>query len=125
MSVLQTLSARARLLFRKRPDAADVPARRALLDQRMRRRTRDYAINLSAMRADRAMKLVEDGEARETPIAAIRPGDLVIARPGERIAVDGDDRGRALGGRPEPGDRRDRAGRRCARRARSTRARSI
>ena len=60
-----------------------------LLDQRMRRRTRDYAINLSAMRADRAMKLGEDGEARETPIAAIRPGDLVIARPGERIAVDG------------------------------------
>ena len=60
-----------------------------LLDQRMRRRTRDYAINLSAMRADRAMKLGEDGQARETPIAAIRPGDLVIARPGERIAVDG------------------------------------
>ena len=60
-----------------------------LLDQRMRRRTRDHAINLSAMRADRAMKLGEDGEARETPIAAIRPGDLVIARPGERIAVDG------------------------------------
>ncbi len=60
-----------------------------LLDQRMRRRTRDYAINLSAMRADRAMKLGEDGEARETPIAAIRAGDLVIARPGERIAVDG------------------------------------
>ncbi len=60
-----------------------------LLDQRMRRRTRDYAINLSAMRADRAMKLGEDGQARETPIAAIRPGDRVITRPGERIAVDG------------------------------------
>ena len=60
-----------------------------LLDQRMRRRTRDYAINLSAMRADRAVKLSEDGEARETPIAAIRSGDLVLARPGERIAVDG------------------------------------
>ena len=60
-----------------------------LLDQRMRRRTRDYAINLSAMRADRAVKLGDDGEARETPIGAIRPGDLVLARPGERIAVDG------------------------------------
>ncbi|MGO9423571.1 heavy metal translocating P-type ATPase [Roseiarcus sp.] len=60
-----------------------------LLDQRMRRRTRDYAINLSAMRADRAVKLTDDGEARETPIAAVRPGDLVLARPGERIAVDG------------------------------------
>ena len=59
------------------------------LDQRMRRRTRDFAVNLSAIRADRAIKLFEGGEARETPIAAIRPGDLVLARPGERIAVDG------------------------------------
>ena len=60
-----------------------------LLDQRMRRRTRDTAINLTAMRADRALKLGDDGEAKETPIAAIRPGDLVLARAGERIAVDG------------------------------------
>ncbi len=60
-----------------------------LLDQRMRRRTRDFAVNLSAMRADRAAKLTDSGEAVETPIGAIRPGDLVLARPGERIAVDG------------------------------------
>ena len=59
------------------------------LDQRMRRRTRDFAVNLSAIRADRALKLFEDGEARETPIAAIQPGDLVLVRAGERIAVDG------------------------------------
>ena len=39
------------------------------LDQRMRRRTRDFAVNLSAIRADRAIKLFEGGEARETPIA--------------------------------------------------------
>jgi P-type Cu2+ transporter len=59
------------------------------LDQRMRRRTRDFAINLSAIRADRAVKLFEGGEARETPIAAIQPGDLVLVRAGERVAVDG------------------------------------
>ena len=59
------------------------------LDQRMRRRTRDFAINLSAIRADRALKLFDGGEARETPIAAIEPGDLVLVRAGERIAVDG------------------------------------
>ena len=59
------------------------------LDQRMRRRTRDFAVNLSAIRADRAVKLFDNGEARETPVAAIRPGDVVLARPGERIAVDG------------------------------------
>jgi Cu2+-exporting ATPase len=59
------------------------------LDRRMRRRTRDFATNLSAIRADRATKLFDDGEARETPIAAIQPGDLVLVRVGERIAVDG------------------------------------
>ena len=84
------------------------------LDQRMRRRTRDFAVNLSAIRADRAVKLFDDGEARETPIAAIEPGDLVLVRAGERIAVDGDGRGRTLGDRPEPRDRRDGAGRRSS-----------
>ncbi len=59
------------------------------LDQRMRRRTRDFAINLSAIRADRAVKLFDGGEARETPIAAIQPGDLVLVRAGDRVAVDG------------------------------------
>jgi Cu2+-exporting ATPase len=59
------------------------------LDQRMRRRARDFAANLAALRADRALKLIEGGEARETPIAAIHPGDLVLVRAGERIAVDG------------------------------------
>ena len=60
------------------------------LDQRMRRRTRDFAVNLSAIRADRAVKLFDGGEARETPIAAIEPGDLVLVRAGERVAVDGE-----------------------------------
>jgi Cu2+-exporting ATPase len=59
------------------------------LDQRMRRRTRDFALNLSAIRADKALKLFDGGEARETPIAAVEPGDLVLVRAGERIAVDG------------------------------------
>jgi Cu2+-exporting ATPase len=59
------------------------------LDQRMRRRTRDFAINLTAIRSDRALKLIEGGEAVETPIAAIHPGDLVLVRAGERVAVDG------------------------------------
>jgi Cu2+-exporting ATPase len=59
------------------------------LDQHMRRRARDLAANLAAIRADRALKLVDGGEARETPIAAIHPGDLVLVRAGERVAVDG------------------------------------
>ncbi len=89
MSVLQTISHQHGTYFEGAVMLLTFLLAGRLLDQRMRRRTRDFAINLSAMRADRAMKLGEDGEARETPIAAVGVGDLVLARPGERIAVDG------------------------------------
>ena len=58
------------------------------LDQSMRRRTTAIAANLAALRADMATKVVGD-ELIESPVAAIVPGDLVLVRPGERIAVDG------------------------------------
>ena len=60
-----------------------------VLDQRMRRRTRDVATNLAAMRSEIALRILASGEAVETPIAAIGPGDLVLVRPGERVTVDG------------------------------------
>ncbi|RAI30284.1 nitrogen fixation protein FixI [Rhodoplanes elegans] len=60
------------------------------LDQNMRRRTRAVAANLAALKAETATKFVGDGEISEVPVAAIRPGDLVLVRPGERIAVDGE-----------------------------------
>ncbi len=81
------------------------------LDQRMRRRTRDFAVNLSAIRADRAVKLFDDGEARETPIAAIEPGDLVLVRAGERVAVDGEVEDGRSDVDQSSGDGRDGAGR--------------
>jgi Cu2+-exporting ATPase len=59
------------------------------LDQNMRRRTHQAAANLAALRAETAVKFVSPEEIREVPIAAIRPGDLVLVRPGERISVDG------------------------------------
>ena len=59
------------------------------LDQRMRRRTRDVATNLAAIKAEKAIKLIDGGEAVETPIEAVAPGDLVLVRAGERVAVDG------------------------------------
>jgi Cu2+-exporting ATPase len=59
------------------------------LDQNMRRRTRAVASNLAALKADKACKFVSDEEISEVPVAAIKPGDLVLVRPGERIAVDG------------------------------------
>jgi len=59
------------------------------LDRNMRRRTRAFAGNLAALRAETAVKFVGNGEIREVPIESIGPGDLVLVRPGERIAVDG------------------------------------
>lgn len=59
------------------------------LDQLMRRRTRDLAGNLAALKAEAATRLDPDGNAVSLPIAAIAPGDLVLVAPGERVAVDG------------------------------------
>lgn len=59
-----------------------------VLDQLMRRRTRAVADNLMAMRGETAVLLGPEG-AREVPVRAVRPGDLVLVRPGDRLAVDG------------------------------------
>ncbi|HEV7338075.1 MAG TPA: heavy metal translocating P-type ATPase [Bosea sp. (in: a-proteobacteria)] len=59
------------------------------LDQLMRRRTRDLAGNLAALKAETATRLAADGSSVIVPIAAIAPGDLVLVRPGERVSVDG------------------------------------
>jgi Cu2+-exporting ATPase len=58
------------------------------LDQRMRLKTRTVAGNLAALKAETATRL-GDGEICQVPVAAIRPGDIVLLRPGERCAVDG------------------------------------
>jgi P-type Cu2+ transporter len=59
------------------------------LDQNMRRRTRAVASNLEALKAETAVKFVSAEEIREVPVASIKPGDLVLVRPGERVSVDG------------------------------------
>jgi Cu2+-exporting ATPase len=59
------------------------------LDQNMRRRTRAFAGNLAALKAETATKFISDDEIRSVPVAAIEPGDIVLIRPGERSAVDG------------------------------------
>lgn len=59
------------------------------LDQSMRRRTRAFAGNLAALKADTAAKIMGDGEVREMPVAAFKAGDKVLLRPGDRCAVDG------------------------------------
>ncbi len=59
------------------------------LDQAMRRRTRAVAGNLAALKAEVAHRIDDNGEAVLVPTAALNPGDHVLVRPGERIAVDG------------------------------------
>jgi len=59
------------------------------LDHNMRRRTRAFAGNLAALKAETATKFVSPTEIRMVPAAAIQPGDVVLLRPGERCAVDG------------------------------------
>lgn len=59
------------------------------LDQMMRRRTRDLAGNLAALKAETATRLMPDGTTTILPIAAVSPGDLVLVQPGERVCVDG------------------------------------
>ena len=61
-----------------------------VLDQVMRRKTRAVAGNLLALRADTAAVLDADGSVRELPVKAVKPGDLVLVRPGDRLAVDGE-----------------------------------
>ncbi|HRK24132.1 MAG TPA: heavy metal translocating P-type ATPase, partial [Beijerinckiaceae bacterium] len=59
------------------------------LDQSVRRRTRDVAANLATLRADTATRVAADGSLVDVPVEAIDPGDVVLAAPGQRIAVDG------------------------------------
>ncbi|WP_375781079.1 heavy metal translocating P-type ATPase [Bradyrhizobium sp. ma5] len=59
------------------------------LDQNMRRRTRAFANNLAALKAETAAKFISPTEIRTVPAAAIKPGDIVLLRPGECCTVDG------------------------------------
>ncbi len=87
------------------------------LDQRMRRRTRDFAVNLSAIRADRAVKLFEGRRSARDADRGDPPGRPCAGARRRAHRGRRNDRGRALRNRSESCDRRDRAGRRFSRRA--------
>ena len=57
-------------------------------DHAMRQKTRAVAGNLAAMKADMAHRF-EGSEVVIVPAAALRPGDRVLVRPGDRIPADG------------------------------------
>ncbi|GIZ52048.1 heavy metal translocating P-type ATPase [Noviherbaspirillum aridicola] len=58
------------------------------LEARAKRQTTEAIRALQVLRPDTA-RVRRDGTEREMPIADVRLGDLVVVRPGERVAVDG------------------------------------
>ena len=58
------------------------------LEGRAKRQTTEAIRALQALRPE-TVRVVRDGKEREIPIAELAVGDLVVVRPGERIAADG------------------------------------
>lgn len=59
------------------------------LDHAMQRKTRAVAGNLAALKADTAHRFDNNQEIVVVPAAALRAGDRVLVRPGERVPADG------------------------------------
>jgi Cu+-exporting ATPase len=59
------------------------------LEARAKRQTTHAIRALQELRPERATRL-EDGAEQDVPVAALRVGDLVVTRPGARIAADGE-----------------------------------
>ena len=59
------------------------------LDHAMRRKTRAVAGNLAALKAEVAHRFEKNGEIVVVPAAALKPGDRLLVRPGERVPADG------------------------------------
>jgi Cu2+-exporting ATPase len=57
-------------------------------DHAMRQKTRAVAGNLAALKADMAHRF-DGSEVVVVPAAALRPGDRVLVRPGDRVPADG------------------------------------
>ena len=59
------------------------------LDHNMRGRTRSFAENIAALKAEVAARINPDGSVREVPLSKVAAGDLVLVSGGERVPVDG------------------------------------
>ncbi len=59
------------------------------LDHAMRRKTRAIAGNLAALKAEVAHRFERGGEVVMVPLAALKPGDRLLVRPGEKVPADG------------------------------------
>ncbi|WP_349359870.1 heavy metal translocating P-type ATPase [Stappia sp.] len=59
------------------------------LDHTMRRRTRSFAENIAALKAETAVIQRPDGTLREVPLSKVEPGQIIYVRAGERVPLDG------------------------------------
>jgi Cu2+-exporting ATPase len=59
------------------------------LDHAMRRKTRAVAGNLAALKSEVAHRFEKNGEVVMVPVAALKPDDRLLVRPGERVPADG------------------------------------
>jgi Cu2+-exporting ATPase len=59
------------------------------LDQLMRRKTQAVAGNLAALKAETAHRFEGESELATVPAAALKPGDRLLVRPGDRLPADG------------------------------------
>jgi P-type Cu2+ transporter len=59
------------------------------LDQAVRRKTRVFAGNLATLKAEFAHRFDEGGSLTQVPIGALKAGDRLLVRPGERVPADG------------------------------------
>lgn len=59
------------------------------LDHNMRGKTRSFAENIAALKAEVAARIGADGSVREIPLSKVQPDDLVLVTAGERVPVDG------------------------------------
>ena len=59
------------------------------LDHAMRRKTRAVAGNLAALKAEIAHRLDANNELIAVPVGALKAGDRILVRPGERVPADG------------------------------------
>ena len=60
-----------------------------MLEERAKDKTNAAIAKLMGLQPRMVLRLMPDGSMCETPIASVSAGDKVVARPGERIAVDG------------------------------------
>lgn len=59
-------------------------------EARSKAKMRSAIESLMALAPATAWRVLKDGKEEETPYAALRPGDLLRAKPGQRLAVDGE-----------------------------------